>query len=172
MKHVLVILIILPLAAFAKDKYQVAFVELEKIFLAIEEKTTAEKKYDQKKIHFQKEIEKLEKNILDLEKKYEVDFTDLGPKERVARENFINLKKKELYDYLTASQDSLDQKGKEVSRPLLETIILAVKEVAEMNEYVIVLNKSEDFVWANEKVNITQDVIDVIDFEREKKKRN
>lgn len=146
----------------AQAELKVGYVDLQK---AIEGTSTGKKARAELEKEFKAKKKELEKKEKDLKKMTE----DFEKKKLVLSEDVKRRKGAELQQEIMKfrqmvqqSEQNIRKREQELTRPIVEKLQKAVKEVATDKKVTMVLNQNRNFrtvLWASDEVDLTSDVI-------------
>ncbi len=161
----LALLVMLSVGFFsfsAHAELKVGFVDLQK---AIEGTSTGKKARTELEKEFKAKKKELESKEKDLKKMTE----DFEKKKLVLSEDVKRRKGAELQQEILKfrqmvqqSEQNIRKREQELTRPIVEKLQKAVKEVAKEKKVTMVLNQNRNFqtvLWASDEVDLTSDVI-------------
>lgn len=156
---------------YAKDGVKIAYVDLQRALLEVEEGKAAKSKlkvyFDEKQALLDKESDRLKKMKGDLDRQeMTIDPQIKTQKEAELQKKFLELQK--IYYNL---QNELKQKESDAVAPILEKMQGLLQGIAEKEGYDIILDKnSSGIVYAPMKYDITNQLIRVYDEKNKGKK--
>ncbi len=160
MKIVLVTVLFLMSAVVVKADFKAGVVDMQKAIQATEAgkkaKKELEKEFEKKKVELKKKEEDLKKRAEEFEKKKMV----LSDKVREEQQIEIQQEMMKFREELNKSQMNIQQKERELTKPILDKIQKAIADTAKEKELSVVLEKAEQSVmWAKPEMDITDEVI-------------
>ena len=149
------------IGAFAQ-KY--ALIDMDYILKQIPQYEMANEQLDQISSRWQKEVETLAKEAETMYKQYQADMVFLTAEQKNQREEAILAKEKEVQDLRNkyfGPEGELDQKRNALVGHIQDDIYNAVKEVAEKNNYAMVIDRAsaESVIFASPKIDISKEVL-------------
>lgn len=163
MKKLIVILAVL-FAGMSGYSQKIGVVDTQYILDNMSEYDIAQDQVDELAVQWQKEIEQLFKEIDELYKKFQAEAPILPDDEKRRREDVIIKKEgevKELQKKRFGRDGDLFKKRQELIQPIQEKVYNAIKEIAEGDNYAIILDKSSGtaVAYARSRVDISDDVL-------------
>ena len=148
-------------SAFAQ-KY--ALIDMDYILKKIPQYEMANEQLDQISKRWQSEVEALAAEAESMYKQYQADMVFLTADQKTAKENAIVAKEKEVQDLRLkyfGPEGELYQKRNSLVGHIQDDIYNAVKEVAERNNYTMVIDRSsaESIIFASPKIDISKEVL-------------
>ncbi len=158
---------IIVLALFAGISLQaqkIAVVDTQYILDNMSEYKIAQDQIDELAVQWQKEIEQLFKEIDDLYKKFQAEAPILPEDEKKRREDVIIQKEKEVKELQKkrfGQGGDLFKKRQELIQPIQEKVYNAIREIADSENYAIILDKSAGtaVAYARSRFDISDDVL-------------
>ena len=149
------------IGAFAQ-KY--ALIDMDYILKQIPQYEMANEQLDQISSRWQKEVETLAKEAETMYKQYQADMVFLTAEQKNQREEAILAKEKEVQDLRNkyfGPEGELYQKRNALVGHIQDDIYNAVKEVAEKNNYAMVIDRAsaESVIFASPKIDISKEVL-------------
>lgn len=149
-------------ASAMAQKY--ALIDMDYILKKIPQYEMANEQLDQISKRWQSEVEALASEAETMYKQYQADMVFLTADQKTARENAIVSKEKEVQDLRLkyfGPEGELYQKRNSLVGHIQDDIYNAVKEIAERNNYVMVIDRSsaESIIFASPKIDISKEVL-------------
>ena len=149
------------IGAFAQ-KY--ALIDMDYILNKIPQYEMANEQLDQISKRWQTEIETLSTSAETMYKQYQADMVFLSQEQKNAREEEILKKEKEVQDLRVkyfGPEGELYQKRNALLGHIQDDVYNAVKEIAEKNNYAMVIDRSsaENIIFASPKIDISKEVL-------------
>ncbi len=141
-----------------------ALIDMDYILKKIPQYEMANEQLDQISKRWQSEVEALASEAETMYKQYQADMVFLTADQKTARENAIVSKEKEVQDLRLkyfGPEGELYQKRNSLVGHIQDDIYNAVKEIAERNNYVMVIDRSsaESIIFASPKIDISKEVL-------------
>ncbi len=160
MKQVAVVLIGVLMSGFAHAEFKAATVDMQKAIQATDSgkkaKKELEKEFDKKKADLKKKEEDLKKRAEEFEKKKMV----LSDKVREEQQVELQQDMLKFRDELGKSQQGIQQKERELTKPILEKVQKVIGEIAKEKDLTVVFERAEQSVmFATADMDITDEVI-------------
>lgn len=149
-------------AALYAQKY--ALIDMDFILKKIPQYEIANQQLNQQSKIWQQEVEAKAAEAESLYKQYEADQVFLTPQQKTERENAILAKEKEVQDLRLkyfGPEGDLYQKRNSLVGTIQDDIYKAVKEIAEKNNYMMVIDRAsaESIIFASPKIDISKEVL-------------
>jgi outer membrane protein len=143
---------------------KIGVVDTQYILDNMSEYKIAQDQIDELAVDWQKEIEVMFKEIDDLYKKFQAEAPILPEDEKKRREEVIVKKErevKELQKKRFGKDGDLFKKRQELIQPIQEKVYNAIKEIADGENYAIILDKSSGtaVAYARSRYDISDDVL-------------
>lgn len=164
MKKLLLAIAVLLSAITAGHAQKIGVVDTQYILDNMSEYDIAQDQIDDLAVDWQQEIEVLFKEIDGMYKKYQAEAPILPDDEKTRREESIIKKEKEakeLQKKRFGKDGDLFRKRQELIQPIQEKVYNAIKEVAEGDNYIVILDKSAGttVAYAKARYDISDDVL-------------
>lgn len=163
MKRTLVLAVLL-MAGLAGYSQKIGVVDTQYILDNMSEYKIAQEQIDELAVEWQKEIEKKFKEIDEMYKKFQAEAPILPEDEKKRREESIITKEKEVKELQKkrfGKEGDLFKKRQELIQPIQEKVYNAIKEIADAENYAIILDKSSGtaVAYVRSKFDISDDVL-------------
>lgn len=163
MKKLIVIMAVL-FAGITGYSQKIGVVDTQYILDNMSEYEIAQNQIDELAIEWQKEIELLFKEIDELYKKFQAEAPILPDEEKRRREDVIIKKEnevKELQKKRFGREGDLFKKRQELIQPIQEKVYNAIKEIADGDNYAVILDKSAGtaVAYSRARFDISDDVL-------------
>ena len=141
-----------------------ALIDMVYILKKIPQYEMANEQLDQISKRWQSEVEALAAEAESMYKQYQADMVFLTADQKTAKENAIVAKEKEVQDLRLkyfGPEGELYQKRNSLVGHIQDDIYNAVKEIAERNNYSMVIDRSsaESIIFASPKIDISKEVL-------------
>ena len=141
-----------------------ALIDMDYILKKIPQYEMANEQLDQISKRWQSEVEALAAEAESMYKQYQADMVFLTADQKTAKENAIVAKEKEVQDLRLkyfGPEGELYQKRNSLVGHIQDDIYNAVKEIAERNNYSMVIDRSsaESIIFASPKIDISKEVL-------------
>lgn len=141
-----------------------ALIDMDYILNQIPQYEMANEQLDQISKRWQTEIEALATQAENMYKQYQSDMVFLSAEQKNSREEAILAKEKEVQDLRNkyfGPEGELYQKRNALVGHIQDDIYNAVKEVAEKNNYAMVIDRAsaESIIFASPKIDISKEVL-------------
>jgi len=141
-----------------------ALIDMDYILNQIPQYEMANEQLDQISKRWQTEVEALATQAENMYKQYQSDMVFLSAEQKNSREEAILAKEKEVQDLRNkyfGPEGELYQKRNALVGHIQDDIYNAVKEVAEKNNYAMVIDRAsaESIIFASPKIDISKEVL-------------
>lgn len=164
MKKFLLICLITLTAALTANAQKYALLDMEYILKNIPAYERANEQLNQVSKKWQAEVEALNTEASTMYKNYQNEMVFLSQEQKKARQEAIMKKEKdasELKRKYFGPEGELFKKRESLMSPIQEEIYTAVKEIAELRGYSLVLDRSSDtgVIYGSPKADISNEVL-------------
>ncbi|WP_278794172.1 OmpH family outer membrane protein [Leyella stercorea] len=164
MKKFLLICLIALTAAMTANAQKYALLDMEYILKNIPAYERANEQLNQVSKKWQAEVEALNTEASTMYKNYQNEMVFLSQEQKKARQEAIMKKEKDASDLKRkyfGPEGELFKKRESLMSPIQEEIYTAVKEIAELRGYSLVLDRSSDtgVIYGSPKADISNEVL-------------
>ena len=164
MKKFLLICLIALTAAMTANAQKYALLDMEYILKNIPAYERANEQLNQVSKKWQAEVEVLNTEASTMYKNYQNEMVFLSQEQKKARQEAIMKKEKDASDLKRkyfGPEGELFKKRESLMSPIQEEIYTAVKEIAELRGYSLVLDRSSDtgVIYGSPKADISNEVL-------------
>ena len=164
MKKFLLICLIALTAALTANAQKYALLDMEYILKNIPAYERANEQLNQVSKKWQAEVEALNTEASTMYKNYQNEMVFLSQEQKKARQEAIMKKEKDASDLKRkyfGPEGELFKKRESLMSPIQEEIYTAVKEIAELRGYSLVLDRSSDtgVIYGSPKADISNQVL-------------
>ena len=164
MKKFLLICLIALTAAMTANAQKYALLDMEYILKNIPAYERANEQLNQVSKKWQAEVEALNTEASTMYKNYQNEMVFLSQEQKKARQEAIMKKEKDASDLKRkyfGPEGELFKKRESLMSPIQEEIYTAVKEIAELRGYLLVLDRSSDtgVIYGSPKADISNEVL-------------
>lgn len=164
MKKFLLICLIALTAALTASAQNYALLDMEYILKNIPAYERANEQLNQVSKKWQAEVEALNTEASTMYKNYQNEMVFLSQEQKKARQEAIMKKEKDASDLKRkyfGPEGELFKKRESLMSPIQEEIYTAVKEIAELRGYSLVLDRSSDtgVIYGSPKADISNEVL-------------
>ncbi len=164
MKKFLLICLITLTAAMTANAQKYALLDMEYILKNIPAYERANEQLNQVSKKWQAEVEALNTEASTMYKNYQNEMVFLSHEQKKARQEAIMKKEKDASDLKRkyfGPEGELFKKRESLMSPIQEEIYTAVKEIAELRGYSLVLDRSSDtgVIYGSPKADISNEVL-------------
>lgn len=144
----------------AEESFKIGMVDMQKALMSVEAgkkaRASLEKEFNAKK----QEIQKEEGAIKKLGEEFKKQSLVMSDEARGKKQGEIQERIMKLQEFTAKSQQEIQMKEQELTKPILEKLRGIIGEMAKQKGYTLVLEKNENMVlFSQEKDDLTQDVI-------------
>ncbi len=169
MKKILFACIIALLSSTNVFAQKYALIDMDYILKKIPQYEIANQQLNQQSKIWQQEVELKAAEAENLYKQYQADQVYLTAEQKTERENAILTKEKEVQDLRLkyfGPEGDLYQKRNSLVGQIQDDIYNAVKEIAEKNNYMMVIDRAsaESIIFASPKIDISKEVLQKMGF--------
>ena len=163
-KIFIVCLMVLMSSTIGVYAQKYALIDMDYILKQIPQYEMANEQLDQISKRWQSEVENLASEAETMYKQYQSDMVFLTADQKNAREEAILAKEKDVQDLRNkyfGPEGELYQKRNALVGHIQDDIYNAVKEVAEKNNYAMVIDRAsaENIIFASPKIDISKEVL-------------
>lgn len=164
MKKLALLLLIALCTSFSASAQKFALVDMEYILSNIPAYERANEQLNQVSKKWQAEVEALNTEASTMYKNYQNEMVFLSQEQKKARQEAIMKKEKDASDLKRkyfGPEGELFKKRESLMSPIQEEIYTAVKEIAELRGYSLVLDRSSDtgVIYGSPKADISNEVL-------------
>ncbi|MBR6490833.1 MAG: OmpH family outer membrane protein [Bacteroidales bacterium] len=169
MKRQILIILALLAGVFSVQAQKFAFVDTDYILSKIPEYNDAQAQIDDLSAQWQNEMEAIYTEVNKLYQEYQAKKAIYPEEVRAKKEAEILAKEKEIKDFQKkkfGTDGELYKKRTELVKPIQEKVFTAIQDIAEKENYAVVLNKAEgvSIIYSNSKYDISDDVLDKLGY--------
>ncbi|MBO4744907.1 MAG: OmpH family outer membrane protein [Bacteroidales bacterium] len=169
MKRQILIILALLAGVFSVQAQKFAFVDTDYILSKIPEYNDAQAQIDDLSAQWQNEMEAIYTEVNKLYQEYQAKKAIYPEEVRAKKEAEILAKEKEIKDFQQkkfGTDGELYKKRTELVKPIQEKVFTAIQNIAEKENYAVVLNKAEgvSIIYSNSKYDISDDVLDKLGY--------
>lgn len=171
MKKIICLFGLLLFCSFTTMAQKYALIDMEYILKNIPEYQAASEKIAEQSQKWQKEVEAVQKEAQDLYKKLQQEVATLTPAVKSQREEAIIKKEQEAQDlkrkYFGADGE-LMKLQEQYLKPIQDEVYNAVKEIAEQEEYALVIDRASamSIIFASPRIDISDDVLEKLGYSK------
>ncbi|MBR0122488.1 MAG: OmpH family outer membrane protein [Bacteroidales bacterium] len=169
MKRQILIILALLAGVFSVQAQKFAFVDTDYILSKIPEYNDAQAQIDDLSAQWQNEMEAIYAEVNNLYQEYQAKKAIYPEEVRAKKEAEILAKEKEIKNFQKnkfGTDGELYKKRTELVKPIQEKVFTAIQDIAEKENYAVVLNKAEgvSIIYSNSKYDISDDVLDKLGY--------
>ncbi|HEY4744544.1 MAG TPA: OmpH family outer membrane protein [Desulfuromonadaceae bacterium] len=154
-------------AAVAAD-LKIGYVEMQRALNSSDAGKEAKEQLAARLKKYQDEINVKQDELKKLKDELEKQGTFLTDATRATKEKDYQQKLKEFQRFTKDAQDELQQKDEEFTRKILEGMEKVIQEYGRKNGYTFILVRNESMLFADEKADVTDDVLKQFNASRKK----
>ena len=151
--------------AFAAD-VKLGYIDMQRTFNASEAGIEAKEQLAARLKKYQDEINVKQEEIKKLKEELEKQGMLLSESTRAAKEKDYQQRLKDLERFSKDAEDEMKAKDAELTRKLIESVKSIIKDFGLKNGYTVILSKSEGILFANDKADVTDDVLKLMNASR------
>lgn len=164
MKKSVLSLILLFAVSITASAQKFALIDMEYILKNIPAYERANEQLNQVSKKWQSEVETLGKEAQDLYKKYQSETVFLSDEQKTKKEEEIVAKEKataELKRKYFGPEGELFKKRESLLKPIQDEIYNAVKEIAELKAYAVIVDRASaaSIIFASPRIDISNEVL-------------
>ena len=154
---------------FSVQAQKFAVVDTDYILSKIPEYNDAQAQIDDLSAQWQNEMEAIYAEVNNLYQEYQAKKAIYPEEVRAKKEAEILAKEKEIKNFQKnkfGTDGELYKKRTELVKPIQEKVFTAIQDIAEKENYAVVLNKAEgvSIIYSNSKYDISDDVLDKLGY--------
>ena len=162
--------LIIASAACAADGVKLGSVDIQKVLILSEAGKEAKEQLAAKGNKYEAEKNSREEDLKKLKGELEKQSVLLSESARGAKEKDYQQKLKEYQRFLKDAQDDLQAKNDELTNRLVEEIVKIVQGYGKMNAFSYIFVKNDSMVYADEKNDLTDEILKAFNTARKIKK--
>ena len=153
--------------AFAAD-LKLGYIDMQRALNASEAGKEAKEQLATRVKKYQEEINTKQENIKKLKDELEKQGMLLSESARAAKEKDYQQRLKEFQRFTKDAQDELQGKDEEFTRKIIEGMEKVIQEFGRKNGYTFIFVKNEGMLFADDKVDVTEEVLKNFNASRKK----
>lgn len=167
----LLLLALFAIIPFTANAQKFALIDMEYVLKNIPAYERANEQLNQASKKWQAEVEALNTEASTMYKNYQNEVVFLSQEQKKAKQEEIMKKEKEAADLKQkyfAPEGELFKKRESLMQPIQEEIYNAVKEIAELHGYSLVLDRASDtaIIFGSPKIDISEEVLKKLGYGR------
>ena len=166
----LMLTLVIASAACAADGVKLGSVDIQKVLILSEAGKEAKEQLAAKGNKYEAEKNSREEDLKKLKGELEKQSVLLSESARGAKEKDYQQKLKEYQRFLKDAQDDLQAKNDELTNRLVEEIVKIVQGYGKMNGFSYIFVKNDSMVYADEKNDLTDEILKAFNTARKIKK--
>jgi outer membrane protein len=164
MKKIILISLVTILCSLAANAQKFALIDMEYILKNIPAYEMTNEQLNQVSKKWQNEVEAIQQEAQNMYKTYQSELVFLSPEMKNKREEEIVKKEQaaqELKRKYFGPTGELFKKRESLMKPIQDEIYTAVKEIAENNNYQVILDRGSaaSIIYASPKIDISNEVL-------------
>lgn len=153
--------------AFAAD-LKLGYIDMQRALNASEAGKEAKEQLAARVKKYQEEINTKQEDIKKLKDELEKQGMLLSESARAAKEKDYQQRLKEFQRFTKDAQDELQGKDEEFTRKILEGMEKVIQEFGRKNGYTFIFVKNEGMLFVDDKVDVTEEVLKLLNAGRKK----
>jgi len=153
-------------AALGADGIKLGFVDVQKVLLNSDAGKEAKEQLAVKANKYEGEKNSREEELKRLKAELEKQSVLLSETARSAKEKDYQQKLKEYQRFLKDAQDDLQAKNDELTNKIVEEIVKVVQNYSRRNGYTFVFVKNDSMIYADDKVDLTDELLKAFNLSR------
>lgn len=167
----MMLMLVMAVAAITAHAQKYALVDMEYILQNVPAYERANEQLNQVSKKWQAEVEALNTEASTMYKNYQNEVVFLSQEQKKAKQDAIMLKEKEASDLKKkyfGPEGDLYQKREALMTPIQEEIYNAVKEVADLRGYSLVLDRASNsgIIFGSPKIDISNEVLQKLGYSK------
>ena len=167
----MILMLVMAVAAITAHAQKYALVDMEYILQNVPAYERANEQLNQVSKKWQAEVEALNTEASTMYKNYQNEVVFLSQEQKKAKQDAIMLKEKEASDLKKkyfGPEGDLYQKREALMTPIQEEIYNAVKEVADLRGYSLVLDRASNsgIIFGSPKIDISNEVLQKLGYSK------
>ncbi|GHT37707.1 membrane protein [Bacteroidia bacterium] len=164
MKKIIALCSFMLLCSLAGNAQKFALIDMEYILKNIPAYEMTNEQLNQVSKRWQNEVEALQQEAQNMYKSYQSDLVFLSPEMKTKREEDIVKKEQAAQDLKRkyfGPEGELYKKRESLMKPIEDEIYTAAKEIAENNNYQVILDRGSavSIIYASPKIDISNEVL-------------
>lgn len=153
--------------AFAAD-LKLGYIDMQRALNTSEAGKEAKEQLAARVKKYQEEINSKQEEIKKLKEDLEKQGMLLSESARASKEKDYQQRLKEFQRFTKDAQDELQGKDEEFTRRILESMEKIIQEFGRKNGYTFIFVKNEGMLFVDEKADVTEDVLKLLNANRKK----
>ncbi len=155
-------------AAFGADGVKLGYVDVQKVLVQSDAGKEAKEQLAARGNKYETEKNSREEELKKLKGELEKQSVLLSETARGAKEKDYQQKLKEYQRFLKDAQDDLQAKNDELTNRIVEEIVKVIQDYGKKNGYTFVFVKNDSMIFADEKADMTDEVLKAFNASRKK----
>lgn len=155
-------------AAFGADGVKLGYVDVQKVLVQSDAGKEAKEQLAAKGNKYETEKNSREEELKKLKGELEKQSVLLSETARGAKEKDYQQRLKEYQRFLKDAQDDLQAKNDELTNRVVEEIVKVIQDYGKKNGYTFVFVKNDSMIYADEKADMTDEVLKAFNAGRKK----
>ena len=155
-------------AAFGADAAKLGYVDVQKVLVQSDAGKEAKEQLAARGNKYETEKNSREEELKKLKGELEKQSVLLSETARGAKEKDYQQKLKEYQRFLKDAQDDLQAKNDELTNKIVEEIVKVIQDYGKKNGYTFVFVKNDSMIFADEKADMTDEVLKAFNASRKK----
>lgn len=163
-----VTLSLMAASAFGAEGGKLGFIDMQKALNLSEAGKEAKEQLAAKVKKYQDEINLKQDELKKLKDDLEKQSVLLSDSARSAKEKDYQQKLKEFQRFTKDAQDELQAKDEEFTKRIIEELERVIQDFGRKSGYTIIFVKNESMIFADDKADLTDDVLKIFNASRKK----
>jgi outer membrane protein len=164
----LLIVLALPLAAFAADGSKVGSVDVQKVLLNSDAGKEAKEQLSQRAAKYETDKNAKEAELKKLKGDLESQGSVLNESARASKERDYQQRLKEYQRFLKDAQEDLQGKNDEFTGRIVDQIVKVAQDYGRKKGYTVIFVKSEAMIYLDPAADVTEEVLKAFNASRTK----
>lgn len=163
-----VTLSLMAVSAFGAEGGKLGYIDMQKALNLSESGKEAKEQLAAKVKKYQDEINIKQEELKKLKDDLEKQSVLLSDSARSAKEKDYQQKLKEFQRFTKDAQDELQAKDEEFTKRIIEELERVIQDYGRNNGFTIIFVKNESMIFADDKADLTEDVLKIFNTSRKK----
>jgi outer membrane protein len=153
--------------AFAAD-VKLGYIDMQRTLITSDAGKEAREQLAARSTKYQDEINVKQEELRKLKEELEKKGTLLSESTRATKEKDYQQRLKDFQRFAKDAEDELKGKDGELTRKIIESVLSITKEFGLKNGYTFIYVKNESILFADDKADVTDDVLKLLNASRKK----
>jgi outer membrane protein len=165
----LVLVLVLSVGgALAADGVKLGYVDLQKALNLSDAGKAAKEQLAIKQKKYQEELNSRQEELKKLRDELEKQGKLISDSARASKERDYQQKAKEYERFVKDANDDLGAKDNELTKQIVEDLEKVIQEYGQKNGYTFIFVRNESMIFADDKADVTADVLKIFNSSRKK----